>query len=77
MGVRYGDEDSNIECGLLDIGGYVMKIPFITFQFILFLSLEVHILQKQVHHIFLHVFELIIFYLIAREHLLLPKKFRF
>ncbi|CAN6851963.1 unnamed protein product [Brassica oleracea] len=40
MGVRYGDEDSNIECGLLDIGGYVMKIPFITFQFILFLSLE-------------------------------------
>ncbi|KAH0897373.1 hypothetical protein HID58_046941 [Brassica napus] len=40
MGVRYGDEDSNIECGLLDIGGYVMKIPFITLQFILFLSLE-------------------------------------
>nr|VDC87994.1 unnamed protein product [Brassica rapa] len=40
MGVRYGDEDSNIECGLLDIGGYVMKIPFITFQIIIFLSLE-------------------------------------
>ncbi|XP_009127672.1 uncharacterized protein LOC103852527 [Brassica rapa] len=40
MGVRYGDEDSNIECGLLDIGGYVMKIPFITFQVIIFLSLE-------------------------------------
>ena len=29
-------------------------------------------LQKQVR-IFLHVFELIIFYLIAREHLLLPR----
>lgn len=64
MGVRYGDEDSNIECGLLDIGGYVMKIPFITFQIIIFLSLEVPTLQKQVHHIFLHVFELILLYLI-------------
>ncbi|KAF2563511.1 hypothetical protein F2Q70_00015677, partial [Brassica cretica] len=40
MGVRYRNEDSNRECDILDIGGYVMKIPFITFQIILFLSLE-------------------------------------
>ncbi|KAL0825256.1 hypothetical protein Bca101_048933 [Brassica carinata] len=40
VGVRYRNEDSNRECDILDIGGYVMKIPFITFQNILFLSLE-------------------------------------
>ncbi|CAN7040175.1 unnamed protein product [Brassica rapa subsp. trilocularis] len=40
MRVRYGDEDSNRECDILDIGRYVMKIPFITFQIILFMSLK-------------------------------------
>ena len=47
MGVRYRNEDSNRECDILDIGGYVMKIPFITFQIILFLSLEVHIYSER------------------------------
>uniref|UniRef100_A0A1J3EL51 RING finger protein B n=1 Tax=Noccaea caerulescens TaxID=107243 RepID=A0A1J3EL51_NOCCA len=38
-----GDEEhqqSNRICGLQDIGGHVMKIPFITFQIILFMRLE-------------------------------------
>ncbi|KAJ4909722.1 Transmembrane Fragile-X-F-associated protein [Raphanus sativus] len=40
MGVIYLDQDSDTASRLLDIGGYVMKIPFITFQVILFMSLE-------------------------------------
>lgn len=39
-----GDEEqqqSNRICGLQDIGGHVMKIPFVTFQIILFMRLEV------------------------------------
>ncbi|KAG2312858.1 hypothetical protein Bca4012_027428 [Brassica carinata] len=38
--VMYREQNSNRECGLLDIGGYVMKIPFIIFQIILLMSLE-------------------------------------
>ncbi|XP_010470845.1 PREDICTED: uncharacterized protein LOC104750703 [Camelina sativa] len=33
-------QQSNRICGLQDIGGHVMKIPFITFQVILFMRLE-------------------------------------
>ncbi|XP_024012190.1 uncharacterized protein LOC18009352 isoform X2 [Eutrema salsugineum] len=33
-------QQSNRICGLQDIGGHVMKIPFITFQIILFMRLE-------------------------------------
>ncbi|KAJ0242834.1 hypothetical protein HA466_0201030 [Hirschfeldia incana] len=38
--IIYREEDRNRECDFLDIGGYVMKIPFITLQNILFLSIE-------------------------------------
>ncbi|KAJ0241355.1 RING-type domain-containing protein [Hirschfeldia incana] len=34
------NQQSNRICGLQDIGGHVMKIPFITFQIILFMRLE-------------------------------------
>ncbi|ANM61136.1 Transmembrane Fragile-X-F-associated protein [Arabidopsis thaliana] len=33
-------QQSNRICGLQDIGGHVMKIPFVTFQIILFMRLE-------------------------------------
>lgn len=42
-------QQSNRICGLQDIGGHVMKIPFITFQIILFMRLEVQ-LQRQIHY---------------------------
>ncbi|KAJ4909721.1 Transmembrane Fragile-X-F-associated protein [Raphanus sativus] len=38
--VMYWEQHSNRECGVLDIGGYLMKIPFIIFQIILLMSLE-------------------------------------
>ncbi|KAJ0242836.1 hypothetical protein HA466_0201040 [Hirschfeldia incana] len=38
--VPYLYQPRNRECGLLDIGGYVMKIPFIIIQIILLTSLE-------------------------------------
>lgn len=34
------NQQSNRICGLQDIGGHVMKIPFVTFQIILFMRLE-------------------------------------
>jgi len=41
--VIYTDEDrqQNGLCNLQDIGGHIMKIPFIGFQILLFMHLEV------------------------------------
>jgi hypothetical protein len=35
------EQESNILCGLQDIGGHVMKIPLVAFQILLCMKLEV------------------------------------
>jgi hypothetical protein len=35
------DAEQNAFCSMQDIGGHIMKIPFIAFQILLFMHLEV------------------------------------
>ncbi len=58
------DEDQHQSglCNLQDIGGHVMKVPFIGFQILLFMRLEVQVLRTSYLLIYLEDFQVVFIY---------------